>query len=68
MGLYKAPGPNGYSTSFYQHHWSIVELEITTSIVLSFLHGLASIEEINFTYLVLIPKKQHAHSVNDLGP
>lgn len=56
MGRYKTPGLDGYGAGFYQHHWSIVGPKITTY-VLSFLIGSASIKEINYTYLALIPKK-----------
>lgn len=56
MGHYKAFGPDGYGECFYQHHWSTVGLEVI-GVVLSFLNGSSSIEEINYTYLTLIPKK-----------
>lgn len=67
MGPYKAPGPDGIGASFFQHHLSVVESDVTTA-VLSFLNGSASIAEINSTYLALIPKKRQAFSVNDYMP
>ena len=38
MGANKAPSPDGFTASFYQHHWKLLGLSITKG-VLDFLNG-----------------------------
>lgn len=63
MGPHKAPGPDVYDACFYQDHWSIVKEEVCQA-VLSFLNSKCSIAEINFTHLVMIPKKPSPRLLN----
>ena len=51
----KAPGPDGYPTHFFQHHWEICGDDVT-KVVLKIAEGTDSAECINETILVLIPK------------
>ncbi|XP_062075585.1 uncharacterized protein LOC133779669 [Humulus lupulus] len=51
----KAPGPDGYSSYFYQDNWNLVGSEVTTA-VLSFLNSGKLLREINNTTITLIPK------------
>lgn len=67
MGPYKAPSLYGYGACFYQDHWSVVGKEVC-HVVLSFLNSNADIEDINFTYLVLIPKAKNPKKVTQYGP
>ncbi|KAF3774461.1 hypothetical protein EJ110_NYTH45595 [Nymphaea thermarum] len=45
-----ASGPDGFSASFYQHHWSIV--------INSFLFTRKLVKKINHNFIALIPKKR----------
>lgn len=49
----KSLGPEGFSACFYQAYWHIVGEEVR-EVVLKFLNDGAF--DINFTYVVLIPK------------
>jgi hypothetical protein len=59
----KAPGPDGYPTHFFQHHWEVCGAEVT-SVVLRILRGDDDPSVINNTFIVLIPK---VASPEDLG-
>jgi hypothetical protein len=51
----KAPGPDGFPAHFFQRNWELCGQEVTDS-VLRILHGTDSPEEVNSTFIVLIPK------------
>jgi hypothetical protein len=51
----KAPGPNGFPAHFFQRHWELCGDEVT-DMVLRVLNGEDSPEEINKTFIFLIPK------------
>jgi hypothetical protein len=55
MGANKAPGPDGFTAGFYQHHWELLGPSITRG-VLNFLNGGVMPPEVNMTTIVLIPK------------
>lgn len=63
----KAPGPDGFPTSFFQKCWGSMRTEITDS-----LEGIRNsgkiLKEINNTFLALIPKKKNPESLNDFRP
>jgi hypothetical protein len=67
MGPTKAPGPDGFSTGFYQQHWATVGPEVCR-VVLHFLNGSTMEEKINSTHIALIPKKSVPRSVSDFRP
>ena len=55
MGANKAPGPDGLTAGFFQHHWQLLGPSITSA-VLDFLNGGDMPLAVNNTTLVLIPK------------
>ncbi|XP_062118799.1 uncharacterized protein LOC133832476 [Humulus lupulus] len=63
----KAPGPDGYSSYFYQDNWNLVGLEVSAA-VLSFLKSGKLLKEINATTITLIPKTICPYNVCDFRP
>jgi exonuclease III len=63
----KAPGPDGFPTCFFQDHWAVVGPKIVKAVSDFFRYGLFD-EELNFTHIVLIPKKTEASKVTDFRP
>ena len=51
----KAPGPDGFPAHFFQKHWELCGDEVTRMII-RVLDGVDSPEEINNTFILLIPK------------
>ena len=63
----KAPGPDGFPLSFFQHCWSIVKDDMLA--VFREFHSQCSFERsLNATFLTLIPKKSEAFEVKDFRP
>lgn len=60
----KSHSLNGFNLGFYQTYWHIVGDEIT-SVVLNFLNVGLFEKEINFTYIVFIPKVQNPLIASD---
>ncbi|KAL2943209.1 LINE-1 retrotransposable element ORF2 protein [Bienertia sinuspersici] len=63
----KAPGPNGFSSTFYKESWQVIEDEVCNAVKDIFLHG-KMLKQINCTKLALIPKIQSPHSVSEFRP
>ena len=61
----KAPGPDGFSLSFFQHCWSVLKEDILA--VFREFHLQCSFEK-SLTFLTLIPKKADAIEVKDFRP
>jgi hypothetical protein len=59
----KAPGPDGFPVHFFQTHWDICGEEVTMA-MLQVLKGEDNMEDINQTFIVLIPK---VASLEELG-
>jgi hypothetical protein len=60
----KAPGPDGFSTGFFQDNWATVKEEICDAILMVLKSGSVNLE-LNFTYLALIPKNNNPSCVSD---
>lgn len=64
MSPFKSPRLDGFNLNFYQTYWHIVSNEII-SVVLNLLKNDCFDDEINFKYIVLIPKKKnHMYASN----
>src|SRR5438128_12525660 len=63
----KAPGPDGFPAHFFQKHWSLCGKEVT-QIVIRLLTGEDSLEEINKTFIVIIPKVLNPTSLSQFRP
>jgi hypothetical protein len=51
----KAPGPDGFTASFYQKHWYLIKEDVTRAVLL-FLNGGEMSELINNIVIALISK------------
>nr|CAD1819928.1 unnamed protein product [Ananas comosus var. bracteatus] len=63
----KAPGPDGLPMLFYQRFWSLLKNDIL-SIFNCFHSGAAVLDELNTSWLCLIPKKNEALLAKDYRP
>ena len=63
----KSPGPNGMSPFFFQKYWHIVGHDVTLA-VLSVLHSSKCLKKMNFTHIVLIPKKNDPQYITEFRP
>ncbi|XP_074299929.1 uncharacterized protein LOC141631111 [Silene latifolia] len=63
----KAPGPDGMNCLFYQTYWHIVGPLVIHS-VLGILDGAPMPDEMNYTHIVLIPKKKAPDKIRDFRP
>ncbi|KAL4302703.1 hypothetical protein GQ457_10G008000 [Hibiscus cannabinus] len=55
IGPGKAPGIDGFPSSFFRLHWDTIGSDVT-QLCLDLLHGFADMASINHTIIVLIPK------------
>ncbi|KAK9995716.1 hypothetical protein SO802_020402 [Lithocarpus litseifolius] len=63
----KSPGPDGMSPFFFQKFWHIVGHDVTV-VVLSVLHSGRYLRKMNYTHIVLIPKKKDPEYITDFRP
>ena len=67
LGALKAPGPDGFPGLFYQKYWEIVKDNINR-LMLEYFNGSITLNSINKTNVVLVPKVPNATSVNQFRP
>ena len=63
----KAPGPDGFSLSFWQFSWEFVKVEVM-GFFKEFHERGRFVRSLNSTFLVLIPKKAGAEDLRDFRP
>ncbi|WJZ83279.1 hypothetical protein VitviT2T_002974 [Vitis vinifera] len=63
----KAPGPDGFTMSFWQFAWDIVKEDVLRFFREFHEHG-KFVKRLNTTFLVLIPKKMGAEDLRDFRP
>ena len=63
----KTPGPDGMPPLFFQKYWQIIGPDVTLA-VLSILHSDKSLKKMNFTHIVLIPKKNDPLFITEFHP
>ena len=63
----KALGPDDMSSFFFQRFWHIVGQDVTKA-VLSILHSGRYLHKMNYTHLVLIPKKSNPQNITENRP
>ena len=63
----KSPGPDGFSSSFFQDNWDVVKRDVCEA-VLSFLHTGKLLKELNSMTITLVPKTECPDNVTDFRP
>ena len=63
----KSLGPNGMSPFFFQKYWHIVRHDVS-EVVISVLQSGHMLHKMNYTHIVLIPKKQDPKIMADYRP
>ncbi|KAL9690764.1 hypothetical protein QQ045_011172 [Rhodiola kirilowii] len=67
MGNDKAPGPDGFSASFFKKNWSIIGKELCEGVRHCLRHN-AMPKGVNAAYIALIPKSSQASKPEDYRP
>lgn len=67
MDSSKAPGPDGFTVSFFQSYWDIVGRDIVEA-VRSFMYSGRLVRGMNHTHIVLIPKVKCPMKMGQLRP
>lgn len=67
MGAFKAPGPDGFQTAFYQRQWPIIR-ESITKLVKDIFRDPSQVREVNETFLTFIPKVDQVYNISDFRP
>lgn len=63
----KAPGPDGFTSDFFHHCWLIIRVEVWEIIEDSRSLGQV-LQDLNMTFLILIPKEGHAYHPKQFRP
>ncbi|XP_074299186.1 uncharacterized protein LOC141630235 [Silene latifolia] len=64
---HKAPGPDGFSSAFFKDSWSVVGDEVCDAI-LDFFQSGKMLQQINHTFITLIPKIDNPQNVTQFRP
>jgi hypothetical protein len=67
LGSSKAPGPDGFTALFYKKYWHVVRSEVLNCVWDFFLNKNMS-NELNHTFITLVPKQSGAHAVHQFRP
>ena len=67
MAPLKAPVPDGMPLLFYQHFWSTVDKDVTSSVLAWFNTGILP-HPLNHTFVTLIPKTKNLEYVHQFRP
>ena len=62
-----APGPDGFGALFFQTYWDIIKYDVTKAVLQFFTTGWI-LPSFNSNNIVLIPKTNHADTMNDYRP
>lgn len=62
MNPQKAPGPDGLTAQFFQQFWGEIKIDVLR-FCLDILNRGASVQEVNRTFIALIPKVSNADSM-----
>lgn len=63
----KSPSPDGMSHFFFQKFWNIVGINVTKAILLV-LNSKHMLHKMNYTHIVLIPKKDDPKQMSNYRP
>jgi hypothetical protein len=63
----KAPGPDGFTGHFLKKCWPIIKQQFL-DLVTEFHEGTLNLQNINVSYITLVPKVQSPETVNDFRP
>jgi len=67
IGNDKAPGPDGYSSSFYKQAWSVVGGDFCAA-VQDFFHSGSLLKQVNHSIISLVPKSLNVSSPSNFRP
>nr|CAD1834076.1 unnamed protein product [Ananas comosus var. bracteatus] len=63
----KAPGPDGLPMIFYQRFWNLIKVDIL-EVFSCFHNGAANLQDINTSWVCLLPKRNEASLITDFRP
>jgi hypothetical protein len=67
MPVDKSPGPDGFNGLFMKKCWPIIKEDFYT-LANDFFHDKVSLENINSSFITLVPKKPSPEGINDYRP
>ena len=67
MAPLKAPRPDGMPPLFYQHYWNLIIDDISNT-MLHYLNSTTLPEQLNHTFITLIPKKKNPEFAFEFRP